>query len=255
MSCQYLLDSHTSARRVFAIVLGAVEVGLGLVRIRQGIEQRCLIIILDGLTAIVYGAKSLLSGWGADGETWLDLGKEARRLVCLYVRIQGLRHLLNVLLESMEHWGQDWERCRVSSFYRHFCLFLILTYLDSTSFYSSYIGRRKTLFLLQVLEDSGGSLKSVGGWASSFVSYKAGIISRRECILLSSMIINCNNLSHLSHSARQYRSARIWVWNLRLALGLCATVMYGSFIQDHSIIHLAFLLQFSINSCKLSWNQ
>jgi hypothetical protein len=101
MPYQYILDSHTSARRILAIVLGAIEVGMGVVRIKQGFEQRDSIICMDGLTAVVCGAKSILSGCVAEGETWLDLGEEAYRLACLYARIRGLRHVLNTVLGLM----------------------------------------------------------------------------------------------------------------------------------------------------------
>jgi hypothetical protein len=102
MSYQYLLDSQTTAKRILAIVLGSIEVGLGVVRVIQGFEQRNLITILDGLNAIACGAKSIVSGWGGEGETWLDLGKEVRRLVCLYFRIKELRPLLQFHLELTE---------------------------------------------------------------------------------------------------------------------------------------------------------
>lgn len=105
MAHQYLLDPHTSAKRILAIVLGLVEVGLGVVQIKQSFEQRSLIVFLDGLNAIAYGVKSILGGWGAEGVAWLDLGKEARHIVCLFVRIKGLRHVLQTVLELVEHWG------------------------------------------------------------------------------------------------------------------------------------------------------
>jgi hypothetical protein len=107
MAHQLVLDPHTSAKRTLAIVLGSIEVGLGVVRIKQAFEQRAMIVFVDGLNAIVYGLKAIMSGWWAEGESWLDLAREVRRIVFLYVRIVGFRRLLETVLEVMEHWGQD----------------------------------------------------------------------------------------------------------------------------------------------------
>jgi hypothetical protein len=100
MAHQLVLDPHTSAKRTLAIVLGSIEVGLGVVRIKQAFEQRAMIVFVDGL-------KAIMSGWWAEGESWLDLAREVRRIVFLYVRIVGFRRLLETVLEVMEHWGQD----------------------------------------------------------------------------------------------------------------------------------------------------
>ena len=101
-----LLDADTSARRILAVVLGLVEVGLGAMRIKQGIEQRDPIIVLDGMKAIVYGLYSILRGWGAEGGTWFDHATETRRLIYLYVRFKGGKRyaleILQVLIEGMQ---------------------------------------------------------------------------------------------------------------------------------------------------------
>jgi len=101
-----LLDAATSARRILAVVLGLVEMGLGAMRIKQGVEQRDIIIVLDGLKAIALGVQSILRGCGAEGGTWFDLATETRRLIFLYVRFKGGKRyaleILQVLIEEMQ---------------------------------------------------------------------------------------------------------------------------------------------------------
>lgn len=101
-----LLDADTLARRILAVVLGLVEVGLGAMRIKQGVEQTDINIVLDGLRAIAFGVQSILRGCGAEGGTWLDLATETRRLICLYFRFKGGKRyaleILQVLIEGMQ---------------------------------------------------------------------------------------------------------------------------------------------------------
>ena len=92
-----LPDIDTSARRILAIVLGLVEIGLGAVRVKQGLERKNLVAVLDGLKAIVYGLDAIFKGWGAEGATWAELGGETCHLVSLYVRIRGVAYFLKAL--------------------------------------------------------------------------------------------------------------------------------------------------------------
>jgi hypothetical protein len=101
MAINYADIIATSARSVLTVVLGLIEIGMGLVRMEQGRLWMDQVVVLEGLRAIVRGVQSIRLEIAGEGGSWLDFGAHILRVLFLFIRIRGGIHVVfNWLIEQ-----------------------------------------------------------------------------------------------------------------------------------------------------------
>lgn len=86
-----LTSIDKSIRRTFTVILGSIEVALGIAQIAEGLRALNWGAMQEGLGVVGRGLRSVEDGVERDGESWGTIGVQIRHLVWMWISIRMRR--------------------------------------------------------------------------------------------------------------------------------------------------------------------